>query len=213
MNFSSSLDFPDIPYEASYEDIVAIGGKLDVGTLYAAYSRGIFPWPQEGAPLLWFFPERRGVLDFKELHIPASLVKFIKKNSYRFEFTRNKAFPQVIEECQKQKRTNQPGTWIIPSLKKAYISFHQAGFVHSVECWENKVLVGGVYGVLINGVFSGESMFHKVSNSSKLSLLYLVEWLKQQNIQWMDTQMVTPVLESFGGKYISDKDYFKRLSR
>lgn len=207
----SSIPFPEIPYLESIEDLVAVGGKLDVGTLLAAYSKGIFPWPQEGAPLLWFFPEQRGVLDFTELHIPESLYKFIKKNSYRFQFTVNDAFPKVIEACQLQKRKDQPGTWIIPELKRAYIEFHYAGYAHSIECWEDGSLVGGVYGVFVNGVFSGESMFHKTTNASKMSLIYLVDWLKQQGISWMDTQMVTPLLASFGGKYISDREYFDRL--
>lgn len=210
-HFKSTISFPEIPYLESYEDIVAIGGKLNVGTLLAAYEKGIFPWPQQGAPLLWFFPEQRGVLDFNDLHIPESLIKFIKKNSFRFRFSVNEAFPQVIENCQLQKRNNQPGTWIIPELKKAYVEFHEAGFAHSVECWEGSQLVGGVYGVLVRQVFSGESMFHHTTNVSKMCLLFLIDWLKGKGISWMDIQMVTPLLESFGGKYISDEEYFHRL--
>lgn len=207
----SSISFPEIPYQESVDGIVAIGGKVDTGTLLAAYSKGIFPWPQDGVPMLWFFPEERGVLDFKDLHISESLYKFIKKNSYRFRFSVNEAFPKVIEACQLQKRKNQPGTWILPEMKKAYIEFHYAGYAHSIECWEEEQLVGGIYGVLVDGVFSGESMFHKTTNASKMSLLYLIDWLKEKGIQWMDIQMVTPLLESFGGKYITDKEYYLRL--
>lgn len=208
----SSIPFPEEPYKASVDGIVAIGGKVDTGTLLAAYSKGIFPWPQEGVPMLWFFPEERGILEFKDLHLSESLYKFIKKNSYRFRFSVNEAFPKVIEACQLQKRKNQPGTWILPEMKKAYIEFHYAGYAHSVECWEDDQLVGGIYGVLVNGVFGGESMFHKTTNTSKMSLLYLIDWLKEKNIQWMDIQMVTPLLESFGGKYISDKEYYFLLN-
>lgn len=207
----SSIPFPKVPYEESVDGIVAIGGKVDTPTLLAAYERGIFPWPQEGLPMLWFFPEERGILDFKDLHVPESLYKFIKKNSYRFQFTVNEAFEEVIESCQIQKRKHQQGTWILPEMKKAYIKFHEAGYAHSVECWEGKELVGGVYGVLVRGVFSGESMFHKTTNASKMSLLYLIDWLKEKGIQWMDIQMVTPLLKSFGGKYISDKEYYQLL--
>ncbi|MCB0370893.1 MAG: leucyl/phenylalanyl-tRNA--protein transferase, partial [Bdellovibrionales bacterium] len=155
----------------------------------------------------------RGVLDFHELHISKSLYKFIKKNSHRFELSVNKAFPKVIEACQQQIRKDQPGTWIIPEIKKAYIELHYAGLAHSVECWADQQLVGGIYGVMVNKVFSGESMFHSVDNASKMALLYLVDWLKQQGVTWMDVQMVTPVLASFGGKYISDREYFNRLPK
>lgn len=212
-HYASTIHFPEVPYLASVDDIVAVGGKLDVGTLLAAYSKGIFPWPQPGLPLLWFFPQERGVLDFSELHISTSLYKFIKKNKNRFRLSVNENFTQVIEACQLQKRKNQPGTWIIPELKKAYIDLHYAGFAHSVECWEANELVGGIYGVFLNGIFSGESMFHKTTNASKISLVFLIEWLKERGISWMDIQMVTPLLAHFGGKYISDKEYFQRIAK
>lgn len=207
----SSVDFPDHPYLESLEDVVAVGGKLDTFTLTQAYRRGIFPWPQIGYPMLWFFPERRGVIDFHELHIPKSLEKFIRKSSGQYNFTRDKAFHHVIEQCQIQQRPNQQGTWILPEIRKAYLQFHRDGFAHSVECWRDHQLVGGIYGVMMNGVFSGESMFHLEDNTSKLSLLYLIDWLQSKGIQWMDIQMVTPVVAALGGKYISGKEFFYRL--
>lgn len=205
------VKFPDEPHLESVDDIVAIGGRLDTPTLIQAYSRGIFPWPQVGYPMLWFFPDNRGVLDFDELHIPKSLEKFIRQHGDEFNYTIDTAFAQVIESCRIQKRPNQHGTWILPEIKNAYVQFHKDGYVHSVECWRGSTLVGGIYGVLLNGVFSGESMFHTEENTSKLGLLHLIEWLKKQGVRWMDIQMVTPVTEAFGGKYITAKEFFERL--
>jgi leucyl/phenylalanyl-tRNA---protein transferase len=205
-----SIDFPD-PSLAMEEGLIAVGGQLDVPTLYHAYKKGIFPWPQPGYPLLWFTPEKRGILEFNDLHVPKSLEKLRNKNSFRF--TIDQAFAQVIEECQKQPRKYQHGTWIIPELKEAYVRFHQAGFAHSVECWKDQKLVGGIYGVFVDGLFSGESMFYKEANASKLSLLYLVEHLKTKGLTWMDIQMVTPVTEKLGGKYVSRKHFLSKLEK
>lgn len=205
------VEFPDIPYLEAIDDIVAIGGSLDTPTLLEAYTRGIFPWPQVGYPMLWFYPHKRGILDFCDLHIPKSLTKFIRQMGDQFQFTVNKNFQGVIENCQIQKRPNQEGTWILPEIKKAYIQFHLDGYAHSLECWRDDKLVGGIYGVLVNGVFSGESMFHKEENASKLSFLRLIDWLDAKDIKWMDIQMITPVTEAFGGKYISAREFYKRL--
>lgn len=210
MKTSESM-FPDKPYLETIDDVVGVGGALNTETLVQAYSRGIFPWPQVGYPMLWFFPEERGVLDFSELHIPRSLEKFIRHHGQDFEFTVDKDFTQVIENCRVQKRPNQNGTWILPEIKRAYIQFHLDGYAHSIECWRGKILVGGIYGILLNGVFSGESMFHLEENTSKLSLLHLIHWLKSKGLTWMDIQMITPVTEALGGKYISGKDFFHRL--
>jgi len=203
--------FPDHPYDETIDDVVGVGGTLETDMLVHAYSRGIFPWPQVGYPMLWFFPAQRGVLDFAELHIPRSLEKFIRHHGQEFEFTVNKDFARVIENCRIQKRPNQDGTWILPEIKRAYLQFHLDGYAHSVECWRGTTLVGGIYGVLIDGVFSGESMFHLEENTSKLSLLHLIHWLKSKGLSWMDIQMLTPVTESLGGKYISGKEFFYRL--
>lgn len=205
----SSVDFPD-PRETLAEGIIAIGGKLDVGTLYAAYSRGIFPWPQSGLPMLWFSPEKRGVLIFKDFKVPESLRRFRRKNT-QIEFTVNKDFQQVIEECSRQPRPGQEGTWITPAMKRAYLEFFKAGFCLSVEVREDQVLIGGIYGVLVEGVFSGESMFYKKPNASKLALWYLVEYLQSHGHAWMDVQMVTPVVGSMGGKYIDRDEYLEML--
>lgn len=209
VRFNSSVDFPD-PRDTMAEGILAVGGKLDVGTLYTAYSMGIFPWPQVGFPMLWFSPEKRGILDFKDFHVPESLRRFRKKNP-QIHFTVNKDLDHVMEECAKQPRPGQEGTWILPVMKRAYHEFNKAGFCLSVEVREENVLIGGIYGVLVEGVFSGESMFYKKPNASKLALWYLVDYLKDQGHEWIDVQMVTPVVQQLGGKYIDREEYLEIL--
>jgi len=203
------IQFPD-PRHTTPEGIVAIGGNLEVETLKSAYKKGIFPWPQEGYPLLWFSPDPRGVLDFADLHVPTSLQKF-KKKAAHWKYTFNQAFPQVIEQCQLQKRPKQSGTWILPEMKKAYIEFFKAGFVKSLECWDGDQLIGGIYGVEINNVFSGESMFFQKQNASKMCLWRMIEHQKSLGRSWMDIQMITPVTEAFGGKYIPREEFLTRI--
>lgn len=207
--FRSTVDFPD-PRGAMAEGLVAIGGTLDVGTLYHAYSRGIFPWPQSGLPMLWFSPEKRGVLMFDELHVPRRWRSTLKTHE-GLRFSRNEAFREVVEACREQPRPGQDGTWILPEMIEAYVNFASAGFAHSFEVWRGERLVGGLYGVLIEGAFSGESMFHRESDASKRALLYAVETLRAEGMAWMDTQMVTPVVESFGGKLIPREAYLRLL--
>lgn len=203
--FVSSLDFPD-PRQALSEGLVAIGGRLDVGTLYHAYRRGIFPWPQEGLPMLWFSPEQRGVLFFNELHVPKSLHR-ARRRRRDLRFSVNENFAAVVEACREQKRPGQKGTWILPEMVEAYARFHEAGFALSVEVWKGQELVGGIYGVLVEGAFSGESMFHREPDVSKLALLFLVEELRRRGLRWMDTQMVTPVVAALGGRMMPRREY------
>jgi leucyl/phenylalanyl-tRNA--protein transferase len=208
--FKSTLEFPD-PVVTLAEGLVAIGGKLDIGTLYHAYRLGIFPWPQPKIPMIWFCPDQRGILFFDKYSKPKSFQKFIRKTDSIYQLSWNQNFQGVIEGCQKQNRRDQPGTWILPSLKKAYLDFHKAGFAHSIECTREGQLVAGLYGVFVEGVFSGESMFHTEDNTSKLCLNYAVETLSAQGLRWMDIQMVTPLLKNFGGEYIPREQYLKLL--
>lgn len=208
---TANVKFPDpwiLPEES--DGLIYIGGNLNTENLVQAYSLGIFPWPlEEIYPLFWFCPQPRGVLDFVDLHIPRSLERLRKKKTYHFTF--NKAFEQVITECAKQPRPGQDGTWIIPQLIPAYTKFHEEGYAHSIECWRGKELVGGLYGVFVKGVFSGESMFHKEDNVSKLCLVETVLKLQSLGLKWMDIQMLTPVTEHLGGHYISRRDFLVRL--
>ncbi len=199
------------PYPDSTDEdgLLCIGGNLDVETLADAYYNGIFPWPQEGLPILWFCPLMRGILNLSKLHVPERLKRI--RNSWKGEFKIDSAFKDVITACRMQKRPDQRGTWIIPEMIDAYYDLHEAGYAHCVEAWESNELVGGIYGVYVGNVFSGESMFYKVPNMSKLCLWYLAEHLKEIGIDWMDMQMLTPVTESFGGEYITREEFLKRL--
>ena len=204
--------FPDPKFAPTVEGIIFAGGDLRAQTLKQAYSMGIFPWPIEGYPLLWHFPEKRGVLFFEELHIARSLERLRKKRRYFFTF--NYCFKNVVQSCAIQKRKGQKGTWISSEMLSAYCRFHRAGYAHSIECWnEEKKLVGGLYGVYVQGSFSGESMFHTENNTSKLCLLEMIDRLQSIGCTFMDIQMVTPVLKKLGAKYISKKQFLLLLDR
>jgi leucyl/phenylalanyl-tRNA--protein transferase len=200
--------FPD-PHRTLDEGIVDLSDDLRVERLLEAYSFGIFPWPHDDLPTIWFCPEARGVIDFHTFHVPRSLQKFMAKTSFRATFDR--AFDAVIEACAKVPRPMQKGTWITPRLLKAYKEFHRAGYAHSLEVWDGEDLVGGLYGVYVAGVFCGESMFFVKPNASKFALVTLVEFLRAQNLMWMDIQMVTPAMAAFGGKYIPREDFLQRI--
>ena len=148
--------FPD-PRQALAEGIVDVSDELGVERLLEAYSFGIFPWPSEGYPTLWFCPEERGILEFENFHVSRSLRKTLARGEFTFSFDR--AFERVIRACAASPRGDQPGTWITDRMIEAYIDFHRAGYAHSVEVWRGGDLVGGVYGVYVAGNFSGESMF------------------------------------------------------
>jgi len=199
--------FPN-PRTAEIDDgVIAVGGNIDGPNLKKSYSLGIFPWPHEGYPLLWFCPDERGILDFNELHISHSLKKWIKKNESSIEVTVNTAFQQVINECREQQRPGQNGTWITDEIVDAYTELFEMGHVISIECWQLGELISGIYGVLSPNYFSCESMFFKKSNASKYAFVKLVEYLKSKGHTWMDLQMVTDVSGSFGGRYVT-RDYF-----
>jgi leucyl/phenylalanyl-tRNA---protein transferase len=200
--------FPD-PHYTLADGLVMVGGELNLETLLEAYSFGIFPWPHEDYPLLWFSPVQRGVLDFANLHWPRSFQKFLRQHAYRL--TCNLAFADVMAACSQVPRPGQNGTWITPEISAAYLEFHRAGYAHSVECWEGDVLVGGLYGVYVAGVFAGESMFFHKPNTSKLCLWWLIERLRDQGHSWMDTQMVTENLKTLGGCYIKRDEFLERL--
>jgi leucyl/phenylalanyl-tRNA--protein transferase len=200
----SFMIFPD-PRRASEDGLLCWGGELTTQTLIDAYSKGIFPWPQEGYPMLWFSPQQRGIIEFKDFHISKSLARDLKRSNFEVSF--DQAFSQVILGCQKAKRAHEKGTWISPEIVHAYMALHEAGYAHSVECWQDKKLVGGLYGVFVGGVFSGESMFYLVDNASKFCLIQIIELLKKKSLTWIDTQMITPLVKNFGGKYIEREEY------
>lgn len=204
-----TIVFPPIE-EATEDGLVAVGGDLEVDTLVTAYRQGIFPWPVSvELPLAWFSPDPRGVLFFEELHVSRSFEKFLRKSPYRVTF--NERMKEVILECARARRKDQPGTWITPDIIHGYEKLFQAGLAYSVEVWKEDLLVGGLYGVSMGDFFSGESMFMKEDNASMLALWTLCQRLKDRGIKFLDTQMVTTVVEQFGGRYVPREDFFNLI--
>lgn len=197
--------------QPSPEGVVAIGGPLTVATLRDAYAHGIFPWPHRGLPLLWFSPDPRAVLDFADLHVPERLAR--TRRNTRLRFTIDRAFDDVIEACRTAPRPEQEGTWITGGILKAYCGLHRAGEAHSVEAWdESGALVGGLYGVVACGVFTGESMFHRVDDASKLCVLHLIDHLAARGATWIDIETMTPHFERLGAREISRDAFLARLA-
>ncbi len=211
----SSILFPNPEEFSSPEGLVYVGGSMDAPTLLNAYQNGIFPWPHENYPWLWFSPPERGILEFREIHIQKSLKKF-RKNHSHWTWTLNKNFKGVMIECQKQTRPGQLGTWIFDEMIPAYSDLCEQGAALSLEVWaptsSSQEMVAGIYGVLLPNYFSAESMFYKKSNASKLAFWLLIEELQKRGYFWMDLQMVTPVTKSFGAKLISRKDFLKKVT-
>jgi leucyl/phenylalanyl-tRNA--protein transferase len=200
--------FPD-PSTADADGLVAIGGDLHPQTLLLAYRSGIFPWPSPGLPLLWFSPAERAVLDFGDLHVSRSLSAARRRTELRLTF--DAAFAQVIHFCAASPRPGQEGTWITPAMEEAYVRLHRIGVAHSVEAWNGKRLVGGVYGVDVDGAFAAESMFYKEPNASKLALLHLIEHLRSRGLDWLDIQVLTPHLARLGARTIPRSEFLTRL--
>jgi leucyl/phenylalanyl-tRNA--protein transferase len=207
--FAQKRRFFSDPAGQTLDGIVAMGDDLNVETLLEAYSFGIFPWPHPEMPCLWFCPDERGVLDFSNLRINRTLRKFLKHTDLRVTF--DEAFDEVIRLCAKTPRPGQPGTWITEPIVKAYKEFFRAGYAHSVEVWRGPELVGGLYGVYVAGSFSGESMFYREDNASKLALVALSLSLQKSGLEFLDIQMLTPVTEQLGGTYITKAQFLERL--
>ena len=192
------------------DDIVAVGGDLAPATVVGAYRRGIFPWPVDGLPLLWFCPRERAILDFATLHVGRNVARARRRTTLRF--TIDADFPRVIAACATTPRPGQDATWITPAMHAAYVALHDAGFAHSIEAWRDDTLVGGVYGVDVDGAFAAESMFHRETNASKLALLHLVDHLAARGLDWIDVQVMTPHLERLGARAIPRPEFLARLA-
>ena len=201
---SEKIEFP--PYEfTTKEGIIALGGDLSEERLIHAYKNGIFPWFSEDDPIVWYCPHQRMVLFSDEIKISKSMRKLIRKND--FIITENKAFEEVIFNCKTISRGDGLGTWITDDMEQAYINLHRKGIAKSIEVWFNNELVGGLYGLEINEIFCGESMFSRVSNTSKLAFVYLAQ---QKNYQLIDCQVYNNHLASLGAKEI-DRDLFLEI--
>jgi leucyl/phenylalanyl-tRNA---protein transferase len=203
-----SNEFPD-PDEADESGLLAIGGDLSIERLKLAYSKGIFPWYEDGMPILWWTPDPRMVLFPEKMIISHSLKQSIRKE--QFTVTIDTAFEEVISNCSKTPRKGEDGTWITREMRQAYIRLHEAGYAHSAESWLDGKLVGGLYGVALGKAFFGESMFHHVTNASKVAFHHLVGKLKSWNFQIIDAQVYTNHLESLGGEMIPRSQYMHIL--
>lgn len=209
----NSLTFPPIEHALTEPNgLLALGGDLSSKRLITAYSQGVFPWYSDGDPFMWWSPDPRAIIDINDLRINRTLRKAISKSPY--QITVNQAFNQVTRLCAKAPFRNDE-TWILPEMESAYLALHQQGYAHSIEIWHtseqcHKELVGGLYGVAINGFFSGESMFYKQSNASKFALIALGQLLKTADIHFIDCQLLNPFLEDMGAKEISRDTFLQK---
>lgn len=203
--YSPSQFFP--PVEQSDDDgLLAAGGRLSPDHLIDAYSHGIFPWPiDEASPLLWWSPDPRGILDLDNVHFSRRLLRTCRSD--KFQVTCNADFADVIHSCA----TLHGPTWITHEMIAAYTRLHKLGLAHSVETWHEGKLVGGTYGVALGGLFAAESMFHRMTDASKVALYHLIERLRDRAYTLLDIQMITPHTEQFGAVEISRDEYLARL--
>lgn len=208
MYLSKELFFPPVD-EANADGILAIGGDLSPERLQLAYNSGIFPWFEEGEPIIWWSPNPRMVLFLDELIISKSMRNIINRNIFKVTFNQN--FREVISNCQNIKRDGQSGTWITNGMIEAYCTLHELGIAKSVEVWQDCELVGGLYGVDLGNIFCGESMFSTVSNASKVAFIALVSQLKAANYNLLDCQVYNPHLESLGCREIDRKEFISIL--
>lgn len=200
------------PDPADESGLVALDYTLSAERLISAYRNGIFPWP-DGAPfnpIPWVCPARRAILEFGALHVPRNLRRS-RRALARLTFTVDRAFEPVIHACAAVPRPGQSGTWITPAMIGAYTDLHRRGLAHSIEAWDQAALVGGLYGVTAGGVFTGESMFHRLTDVSKLCVLHLVEHLQRQGATWIDIQQLTPHFALLGAREVSREEFLDRL--
>lgn len=201
----SSLAFPDLSHALSEPNgLLALGGDLSVPRLKSAYQHGIFPWYSDSEPIMWWSPDPRAIIPTNDVRITKTLRKFLRKSPYTV--TVNQAFTDVINLCA-DAPFRQEDTWIVNDMIQAYIALNKSGIAHSIEVWQDNLLVGGLYGVAINGFFSGESMFYRASNASKLALIALAELLKESGIKFIDCQITNSFLEDMGAIEISRAEF------
>jgi leucyl/phenylalanyl-tRNA--protein transferase len=193
------------------DDIVALGGDLEPETLRQAYRNGVFPWPADDLPLLWFCPRERAILEFASIHVGRSLARARRRS--RLRFTIDAAFSDVITRCASEPRPGQDGTWITNEMLRAYVRLHALGVAHSVEAWLGDRLVGGIYGVDTDGAFSAESMFYHEPYASRLALLHLVDHLASRGAEWIDIQVMTPHMERLGARNVTRREFLELLRR
>ena len=204
-------DFPPTAQAlAEPQGLLAVGGDLSPARLLAAYARGIFPWYAAGQPLLWWSPEPRAVLTPTTVRVTRSLAKRIRNGGFELSFDR--AFADVVAQCA-APRPGAASTWITPAMQAAYLTLHRGGYAHSVECWQNGVLVGGLYGVALGQVFCGESMFSRVRDASKVACVELCRLLQAWDYALVDCQLPTPHLAALGARLMLREPFEAALAR
>lgn len=202
--------FPPVE-KANKDGLLAIGGDLSIKRLIDAYNHGIFPWYEEKQPVMWWSPDPRMVLFPEKLKISKSMKQLLNKGAFHVTYDTN--FEAVIRNCAAIGRNGQRGTWITDKMQEAFMDLHQLGISHSVEVWQENMLVGGLYGIYLEEkkVFCGESMFSKVSNASKFGFIRFVEKLREQGVKLIDCQVHTEHLESLGAEEISREEFLNFL--
>lgn len=200
-----SHDFPPA-HLAAADGLLAIGGDLHPDRLLNAYRNGIFPWYNESEPILWHAPDPRFVLFPDKLKVSKSMQQVLRSGRFRISY--NLAFEGVMEACRKVPREGQAGTWIQPEMIESYTELHKRGFAHSVECWEERELVGGLYGICLGSCFMGESMFALRSNASKAAFITL---LNEHAFKLIDCQVHTDHLASLGAELIPMQQFDQNL--
>lgn len=205
---SKAIFFPPVSH-ADSDGILAIGGDLSPERLKLAYSSGIFPWFNEGEPIIWWSPNPRMVLFLDELIVSKSMRNILNRNVFTVTFNQN--FREVISNCRQVKRDGQTGTWITNEMIEAYCKLNELGMAKSVEVWQNDQLVGGLYGIDLGHIFCGESMFSLVSNASKVAFIALVNQLKKDNYSLLDCQVYNEHLESLGCREIEREAFMAIL--
>ena len=217
MNKINFIAFPAVS-NASDDGLLAMGGDLTVDSLVSAYSQGIFPWFNHDQPILWWSPDPRLVLFPSEVRISRSLKKKIRQQ--QFEVSANQAFTEVIKSCafrgmnlgkNQSKSLSREDTWITDSMQEAYTALHQQGYAHSIEVWEQGILVGGLYGLVLGKVFFGESMFSVASDASKVALATLCAWLRANDYEIIDCQVSNGHLLSLGAREIARSEFLTHL--
>lgn len=205
---SPALVFPPAS-AAEANGLLAVGGDLSPERLLLAYSSGIFPWFGPEDPLLWWSPDPRALLDFAHLHISRSLAKVLRQQCFSVTF--DQAFAAVMHACAEVRQNTGEGTWIGAQMLEAYSELHRLGYAHSVECWQDGELVGGLYGLGIGRGFFGESMFHRRTDASKVAFVHLARLLAGGGYDFLDCQLPTPHLGSLGAQPIVRRDFLQRL--
>jgi len=203
-----TLDFPDAR-DANEDGIVAWGGDLNPSRLIRAYQNGIFPWYSKNDPIIWWSTNPRLILELDDFRLSKSLKKSMKKYEYRFDTN----FRDVMMQCAKTPRKSQEDTWIQEEIIEAYEELHHLGLAHSVETYYEGKLVGGLYGVVVGGVFCGESMFSHKDDASKSALAILVKHLKEWGYDFIDAQVPTEHLKSLGAKEVSREHFLQILKK